>query len=341
LSDQVCPNGHDNSGSAKFCGVCGASLAVLEPVAEEALITESVTVETAGGEQVSETVAMEETAASKEPPNVRKWLIIVGAAIAGVALIAGGAYFVTTTPAADVVGMSESQALAELKEQGLTGAVSDEAFSDTIPKGAIASQDPAAGSRLGSGDKVSLILSRGPARTVPNVEGDDISAATSSVETASLEASRVDEPSETVPEGQVISQSPSAGTDLEDGDTVTLVVSSGPPRTTLTYINDVSSTVREVSWATCSNAVSLWRIAYPSPVVQNQDKQQVSSIEGRWEASSQNGTYFPCYAIAKFPDTPTNEDEYRIVYLPSKAEDNRSRWITRSEMESEDWTLID
>lgn len=341
---RLCPNGHENPGTGRFCGVCGASMDVLEPVSENSSVEETSAVE---AESV-ETVNPESTPASelsstepKNPVNVRKWLTIAGAAVVGLLIVGGGAYFLTTTPVADVVGMSERQALAALNDQGLEASVRDQAFSETVPKDSIASQDPAPGSRLGSGSQVTLILSRGPARTVPGVEGEPAARARSSVEAASLKASQVSEPSETVPEGIVISQSPSAGSELEDGDSVSLVVSSGPPRTTFTYINDVSSTVTQIRTADCRLAITLTNLAYPAPVVQNQNKQEISSISGRWRAHIMNGTYYPCYAIAEFPNTPTNEDEYRVVYLPSKAETNRSRWFKRSEMEAADWTLVD
>jgi hypothetical protein len=343
LAIQVCPNGHENSGNAKFCGMCGASLEVLEPAVEDSAVVDSGTVESVGDDPdlEVETVAPEEFAVAKKPANVRRWLILAGAAVFGVLVIGGGAYFFTTTPAVEVVGMSESRAIAALEEQGLTATVRNEEFSNTVPKGSVTAQEPMAGTRVGSGSKVSLVLSRGPARTVPNVEGDQVSAATSAVESASLQVSRADEPSDTVPEGQVISQSPASGTDLEDGDTVSLVVSSGPPRTLFTYIGDVSATVTNVRSADCDLAVLLWRSVYSSAVVQNQDEKTVSTLDGRWEAAPGNGRYYPCYAIAKFPDTPTNEERYRVAYSPTNADKNRSPWFTREKLESEDWTVVD
>jgi len=330
----VCANGHVNVERARFCTECGAPLIVAE-----SQFTPEPGTETTAVMQGTTVLADTTVVQPKTPVNVRKWLIIAGAAVVGLILIGGGAYFFTTTPAADVVGMSESQAIAALGEQGFDATVSSKEFSDTVPKDSIASQDPAAGSRVGSGGTISLVLSRGPARTVPDVEGETFASATRSMSDASLESARTEEPSETVPKGTVILQNPSAGTQLEDGDTVELLVSSGPPVTTLTYVRDLSSLVSSASFLNCRLTASLWNITYKSAAVQNGSNKIISKIKGTWTSSSLNGTYYPCYVIGEFPDTPTTEDRYRVVFDPTKADRNSSAWYSNREMESENWSI--
>lgn len=69
------------------------------------------------------------------------------------------------------------------------------------------------------------------AATVPDVVGDDEATATSAIEAAGYVVSVLSDYSDTVPEGDVISQSPNGGTELVAGSTVTIVVSLGvaPP----------------------------------------------------------------------------------------------------------------
>lgn len=336
MASNFCADGHENLEKAKFCIVCGLPITSADSTEHPAAADLPTS-----PDQPTEILAAVDLAEAepKSPVNLRKWLLISGAALVALLLVGGGTYLLTTTPATDVVGMTEAEAIAALEEQGLSAAVQDEEFSDTIPKDSIAAQEPSAGSRVGSGTEIVLILSRGPARTVPSVEGESYVKAMQSVKQASLEAARTEETSETIPEGTVISQSPAAGTELEDGDTVQLLVSSGPPRTTLTYVSDLSSIVSDLSYANCRLAVSLWNITYSNSVVQDQDERTISSISGSWTASSLNGTYYPCYAIGEFPDTPTNEDRYRVAFDETKADRNSSAWYSQSEMEAEDWNI--
>ena len=65
--------------------------------------------------------------------------------------------------------------------------------------------------------------------TVANWTHQDAERATRVLERLGLNVDTEDDYSDTVPKGAVISQSPEAGTTLHKGDTVTLLVSNGPP----------------------------------------------------------------------------------------------------------------
>jgi beta-lactam-binding protein with PASTA domain len=64
--------------------------------------------------------------------------------------------------------------------------------------------------------------------SVPDVVGDDQATGTATLEGAGFVVQVVTTYSATVAAGDIISQSPSAGTDAEDGSTVTITVSLGP-----------------------------------------------------------------------------------------------------------------
>ncbi|MEZ0164050.1 Stk1 family PASTA domain-containing Ser/Thr kinase [Kineococcus sp. LSe6-4] len=133
-------------------------------------------------------------------------------------------------PVPDVVRAAQSEAEDRLRQTGLAvGAVSQE-YSEDVPEGAVVRTDPAVGQVVDHDTPVALVVSRGREPIeVPDVAGQPQDAAQQAVTDRGLAVGEVDQQvSETVPKGQVISQSPADGT-LFRGDTVDLVVSSGPP----------------------------------------------------------------------------------------------------------------
>lgn len=130
----------------------------------------------------------------------------------------------------DVVKASQSDAEDQLRETGLAvGAVSQE-FSEDVPEGAVVRTDPAVGQVVDHDTPVALVVSKGREPIdVPNVVDQPQDAAAKAITDRGLTVGDVEQQiSETVPKGQVISQTPADGT-LFRGDAVQLVVSSGPP----------------------------------------------------------------------------------------------------------------
>lgn len=128
---------------------------------------------------------------------------------------------------ANVVGKSESDAKSTLQNQGLKTS-SSEAYSSTVAKGKVISQNPSAGSSQAAGTTIILTVSRGPEPvTVPDVTGKSRSNAESTITNLGLKVSVTEEFSDSVASGNVISQSPSSGRNAEVGSTVTLRISKG------------------------------------------------------------------------------------------------------------------
>lgn len=133
-----------------------------------------------------------------------------------------------------VVGLTEAAATAQITAASLAVGVVAGQFSDTIPQGQVMGQNPAGGTPAAPGTLVSLVISMGVPITVPNVTGQAQSAAASAISSAGLTVGTVTEQfSDTVPEGQVISQTPAAGAQAAAGSAVNLTVSKGeaPPAT--------------------------------------------------------------------------------------------------------------
>jgi beta-lactam-binding protein with PASTA domain len=96
--------------------------------------------------------------------------------------------------------------------------------------GKVISQDPARGSSVAEGSSVSLVISLGPQMvTVPNVKGLNQAAATAAVTAADLTVGTIiQQTSNTVVSGNVVSQDQPSGSSVAQGSPVNLVISSGP-----------------------------------------------------------------------------------------------------------------
>jgi beta-lactam-binding protein with PASTA domain len=134
----------------------------------------------------------------------------------------------------NVVNQTQAAATTAITGAGLViGAVTQQSNA-TVPAGRVSSQNPSAGVGVTTGSAVNLVVSTGPVPTpgpvaVPNVLNLTQAAATTAITGASLVLGTVSQSSSaTVPAGNVISQNPSAGTNVAAGSLVALIVSTGP-----------------------------------------------------------------------------------------------------------------
>lgn len=130
----------------------------------------------------------------------------------------------------DVEGLSEAEARVALENEGFEFAY-DESASDTVEKGMVVSQNPAAGESVQKGSKVTVIISTGASTTaveVPDLRNMTENAAKAALTAVNLEAGDItEEYSETVPEGSIISQSIVSGTTVNEGSKIGFVISKG------------------------------------------------------------------------------------------------------------------
>jgi beta-lactam-binding protein with PASTA domain len=126
--------------------------------------------------------------------------------------------------------LTEVQAVRELHQAGLE-VTTDPEFSDKVKKGFAIRTVPKEGSSVTKGTRVRLLVSQGPEQVaVPDVTGLSQASAEARLRDAHLAVSVDEQESEDVPEGDVISQDPAAGTELVRGSTVTIAVSTGVPK---------------------------------------------------------------------------------------------------------------
>jgi beta-lactam-binding protein with PASTA domain len=147
-----------------------------------------------------------------------------------VALAAWGAwtYLIPHShPVPSVVGMRVDRASQQLHDLGFTVVEGDAVF-DAQPEGTVIRVDPAEGTELREGSTVTLVPSAGPPPVlVPNVTGQSLAKAVAGLENAHLVRGAVKQVyDDTVPEGDVVKQSPADGK-APQGSAVDLWVSKG------------------------------------------------------------------------------------------------------------------
>ncbi|HEX7350815.1 PASTA domain-containing protein [Brachybacterium sp.] len=144
----------------------------------------------------------------------------------------GGDWYLNTGPGADrsvplVVGTPLADAESALTASDLA-VTTQEQFDDTVPAGHVISVSPSTGATVKKGAPVEVMVSKGEQTfPVPPLEGSELEEARAEVEALGLELVEDEsEYSETVPEGEVISQSSEAEA-LPAGGEVHVVVSQG------------------------------------------------------------------------------------------------------------------
>ncbi|GAA1152260.1 Stk1 family PASTA domain-containing Ser/Thr kinase [Nocardioides aquiterrae] len=166
-------------------------------------------------------------------PRRRRGLLATVLAVLLVAGLAVGSWWFfdgryTSTPG--VLGMTKAAAAQKLADAGLEVEYGDQAYSETVPAGRVVATDPAPGDQVLDGGTVAVTISLGKERyDVPKLKGLTEDEAQDALAQAHLAyGTTKDRWSDTVPEGQVITSSPKAGTTLRPDAAVDLVVSKGP-----------------------------------------------------------------------------------------------------------------
>ena len=146
----------------------------------------------------------------------------------------------------NVVDAKEADAEKEIEDAGLIVKKEFEA-SDDVDAGRVISVSPDAGTEVEEGSEVTIVVSTGPETkmvAVPKLVGREAADAEAALTSAGLVGSVTEQYSDE-PVGQVISQSPLEGEQVEEGSTVSYVVSLGPETKTVTVPNLTTGMTRE------------------------------------------------------------------------------------------------
>jgi len=130
----------------------------------------------------------------------------------------------------DVRKMNQADATKELQDAGLVVSVTRQP-SQSVDKGLVISQSPAAGQQVPPGTNVGVVISDGPEVKnvdVPDVVGMKRADAQQALIDAGLKVVIAESSSDSVAKDVVINQLPGAGESVAPGTTVGIVVSTGP-----------------------------------------------------------------------------------------------------------------
>jgi serine/threonine-protein kinase len=148
----------------------------------------------------------------------RRRKTIMATVLVMVLVVLGTTWWVTVgryTDAPPLVAMTKSAAETAARQGGFGVFYAPGAYSETVPKDVVLSQDPAGGQQI----------ERYP---VPPITGKELAAAKAELDNVKLKLKQGDKQySDSVPEGAVISTDPPQDTSLKPGDTVTVVISKG------------------------------------------------------------------------------------------------------------------
>ncbi|MGM7441232.1 Stk1 family PASTA domain-containing Ser/Thr kinase [Streptomyces tunisiensis] len=129
----------------------------------------------------------------------------------------------------DLDGYRLDKARSLLEDEGLEPGMVTRELSDSVPRDAVISTEPGKGTEVRAGTAVKLTVSKGSPVDVPDLTGDDPEDARAELEEAGLKVEIADGRVHSEHDaGRVARQTPGAGGEAAEGDTVTLTLSKGP-----------------------------------------------------------------------------------------------------------------
>lgn len=153
----------------------------------------------------------------------------------------------------NIVGLSKEEAKQKVEGEKLVFEVESEEYNAEVDEGKVISQSPTYSEKYNSvkqGSTVKVILSKGTEKTiVPKVVGMKEDEAIKSLEDAKLKAEIIEETSQKVEAGYVISQDTEANIEAAAGDTVKIHVSIGTGIKQVTMIDVQGKTEAEAKAA--------------------------------------------------------------------------------------------
>ena len=156
-----------------------------------------------------------------------------------------------------VIWDTQEDAVSKLLEAGLAEPKIETKSDETIEAGRVISQSIEYGKKVDVGTQITIVVSTGPASfDMPDVVGQSVDSARSTLGTKGLNVSLSYEQSSTVAKDKVIKQSVASGAKVKKGDSVTLTISNGSSSSSSTSSNSSSSGNTSSSSGSSSSAAS-------------------------------------------------------------------------------------
>ncbi|MCI8666798.1 MAG: Stk1 family PASTA domain-containing Ser/Thr kinase [Dorea sp.] len=133
----------------------------------------------------------------------------------------------------NVLGYADADAQKAIVEAGLNVGTVTYDYHDSVPEGQVVSQSVDGGKKVSAGTSIGLVISQGPKPPekvgVPPVTNTSLENAKQLLNSAGLRTGNVSyQNHDSVPSGYVISCDPGVGSSVDEGASVSLVVSQGP-----------------------------------------------------------------------------------------------------------------
>jgi serine/threonine-protein kinase len=202
-----------------------------------------------------------------EPPRRALWPWLVALLFVTAALVGG--YFLysqiqdqlsgsKTVAVGNYLGIREADAVAKIRALGLRANPVRQPNADSrFPETYVFQQTPKPGDKTPKHNFVTIYGSLGPPKTdVPSVVGEPLDKALSDLQDAKLKGKVIQTESDK-PQGEVISQSPTAGASVKQGSLVKLKVSKGPKPVTVP--NVIGSTFDSANSALLASGFAVLR----------------------------------------------------------------------------------
>jgi serine/threonine-protein kinase len=220
-----------------------------------------------------------------------------------------------------VVGLQIDGARIVLLEAGFQIDERQE-FSATVPAGEVFRQDPESGQRIPLGSTVTVFVSRGAEPVeIPEVVGLPQAEAAARLGRAGFEVMSVEEPSDSVPEGNVIRTDPAAGELRVPGETVTIVVSSGPRKIAVPDVTGQSEAqaVATLQGAGLNVLIEQVQVPFGSPAVGTVVSQSPgggTEVDGGTNITIRIGVAGPAPTTTTLPPTTTTLPSTTTTTVP-------------------------
>ncbi|MBQ7653832.1 MAG: PASTA domain-containing protein [Clostridia bacterium] len=177
-------------------------------------------------------------------PKVVKIIVPIAVVVIVLAVLLICGVFSSKVEVPDVEKLNIEEAQSLLEENGLTVFVDDVVSTDDVDENTVLSQDPKAGEKVEKNSAVGVVISQKAYQTeIPDLTDFSQELAVETIEAAGAQAEVVEEYSDTVPAGTVISQSVVGS--AKSSDKVKIVVSKGSENTSqkadLSSVPDVVS----------------------------------------------------------------------------------------------------
>jgi beta-lactam-binding protein with PASTA domain/predicted Ser/Thr protein kinase len=231
--------------TTQFLGAAGAGTRTMQPATEPYASGAPTTAGAVGGGMLPGSPVDDDYGygprRDRRPPEQRGrgWsyallglgvLLVAGLVIFTILKVTGGSSDVKSAAVPPVQGLKLDQALSQLSAVGFTNVDhSQTKADDSVPAGSVLTQDPPSGQTVAVTKQITLVLSSGPnAVSVPDVTGKSQNDATAALQQAGLQIGSITEKdNKNYKQGQVISTNPDAGSSVDKGTKVNLVVASG------------------------------------------------------------------------------------------------------------------